>query len=927
MAARGSLWFSMRGIIKGGVWRWGCGGRLVSVLVVLGVFLQGFPPGAHADDKELQYHILEELPPNTYISDIVEDAKLDMGERRLEELQQLQFSLLDRRGSHQSFKDFFTIHTSTGILRTAKVIDRDQICPHETSCSIHLNVMVQPGQFFQIIKITISITDLNDNGPVFPQSVIIKQVPEASSPGTAFSLPSAEDLDSGVFGVQQYQLVTNTPKFELRVTNSSTIGVVDLHLILKERLDREEIEVYNMEVVALDGGTPPKSGSMRVQVQVQDANDNNPKFNNYTYTVSIVENIPVDSTVIRLHAHDPDAGLNGDVVYEFSPQTQEEYGDLFAIDADTGEIYVRGTVDYEQGSVYYLTVTAHDRGPNSLPAYAKVVVHVIDINDHSPEITLNALTTSGLVEVSEGAAVGTFVAHVSVVDLDGGASGEVTCNMDSRNFELQQLYQTEYKITTKSLFDREKQSEYHLNMVCQDSGIPHQSSTKHIQVRVVDSNDNGPVFWRQGYIAELRENNPMNAYVTQVNATDRDAGRNSVIRYSITDGNSRGLLAISPNTGVIRATVVFDYERQRQYRFILMAKDQGSPPKSSTATLTLNILDTNDEAPMFAQNTYTYGVYENRPPGTEVGYVRASDPDSNPYNEILYSLDLWKGGFDEFSIDSITGQLTTKRELDREVQDAYHLVVVARNRGYPHMKTTVNVTVFVADQNDNAPIIDYPHQYNNTIFISNRLPLGSRVVQIKAHDPDYGDSGALTYTIVSGNDKDVFILNTTNGWVTVKRPLEEYHSQIHRFVIMVSDHGEPQHSSRTELHIVVNKSVAVPQSRNSGFSLFNIKDSHLIIGTAVIVFLIVVLVVAIVAVQCRQRRSNRGSKYNCRREARKRNGADTPSANGGWTKADLKDKPKKAVTFRMDMDDSDADDGDSLWPPNGESEPPPVSPT
>lgn len=891
------------------------------------VFLQCIPPGLAAE-KDLQYQILEELPPNTYIADIVEDAKLNMGnDRRPGDLAELEFSLRDRVGAQRSFKDYFTIHSSTGILRTAKVIDRDQICPHQMTCAIHLNVMVQPGRYFKILKIIINIMDLNDNGPVFPQSVIIKQVPEASSPGTAFSLPSAEDQDSGVFGVQQYQLVTSTPKFELRVTNSSTFGVVDLHLILKERLDREEMEIYNMEVVALDGGTPPKSGSMRIQVQVQDANDNNPRFNNYTYDVSIVENIPIDSTIIRLHAHDPDAGLNGEVVYEFSPQTQEEYGQLFAIDADTGEIYVRGTVDYEKGSVYYLTVTARDRGPNSLPAYAKVVIHVIDINDHAPEITLNALTTTGIAEVSEGAAIGTFVAHVSVVDLDGGVSGEVSCNMDSRNFDLQQLYETEYKITTKSMFDRERQSEYHLNMVCQDHGMPPQTATKRISVSVVDSNDNGPVFWRQGYVAEIRENNPINAYVTQVNATDRDAGRNSVIRYSITDGNSRGLLAISANTGVIRATVVFDYERQRQYRFILMAKDQGSPPKSSTATLTLNILDTNDVAPKFSQDMFSYGVYENTPPGTLVGYVRASDPDSNPYNEILYSLDLWKGGFDEFSIDSITGELTTKRELDREQKDSYLLVVVARNRGYPHMKTSVNVSVFVGDQNDNAPVIKYPHQYNNTVFISSLLPVGSRIVQIEAKDPDYGDSGALTYTIVSGNDKDVFILNTTNGWVTVKRALSEYHSQIHRFVIMVSDHGEPQHSSRTELHIVVNKSLSTTHTGNSGFSLFNIKDSHLIIGTAVIVFLIVVLVVAIVAVQCRQRRSNRGSKYNCRREARKRNGTEAPSANGGWTKADLKEKPKKAVTFRMDMDDSDADDGDSLWPPNGESEPAPVSTT
>ncbi len=448
------------------------------------------------------------------MANILLDAELEM-KYDPEDLAKLEFILNERRGTKRGFRDFFHIETKSGILRTAKVIDRDAICPHEPTCPIPLNIMVQPGQYFQIIKITINVIDKNDNRPIFPQSDMSLSISETTAPGSKFALPRAEDDDSGTYSVQRYHLVSGSDAFGLQVTNSS-FGGMDIHLVVKEKLDREAADSYQMEVVAMDGGVPPKSGVMRLSVSVIDANDNNPMFDNYTYEVNVPENFPPGKTILKLHASDPDSGANGQIFYRLAENTLNMYGDMFGVDAHTGELYLKSALDFEKTQTYSLTVTARDQGPNSLPAYAKVILRVEDVNDHTPTITVNALTASGLVEVSEDAPIGTFVAHVSVVDNDAGPSGDIQCQMKSGQFELQQLYQTEFKIVTAALFDRERQDVYRLNLECKDNGQPPQNTVERIVVSVQDANDNAPTFSQQVYSVKMREGNAIGAFIVQV---------------------------------------------------------------------------------------------------------------------------------------------------------------------------------------------------------------------------------------------------------------------------------------------------------------------------------------------------------------------------------------------------------------------------
>lgn len=885
-------------------------------------------PGLTQGERALQYNILEELAPDDFIANILLDAQLDL-KHSPNDLRLLMFSLHERRGSTLNLKDYFAIEERTGILRTARRIDRETICPHQVQCAAYLNVMVQPGQFFEIISVTINILDLNDNTPTFPRNMVECNVSETSMVGMQIPLPSAEDLDSPGFTIHKYQLLSDTSKFELQVTNNS-IGNVDLSLILKEKLDRETEENYLMEVIAVDGGDPPKSGAMMVKVNVLDANDNNPKFDNYSYEVTISENLPVGSTIIQLHAHDPDKGLNGKVEYKFDTSTQADYGGLFGIDNETGEIFIKGPIDYERGDSYTLSVTATDKGPNSLPAYAKVTVHVEDMNDHSPHITVNALTTTGYVEVAEDAQIGTFVAHVSVQDFDSGDAGEFRCRMDSVNFDLQKLYPTEFKIITKTTFDREQQAEYHLNMVCRDRGEPPRSATEHIIVTIVDANDHSPQFQHQVYTAEMRENNAVGAFITQVVALDRDIGKNAEIKYSIAD-DDRGLLAINEDTGIIRANVRFDYEQDQELEFVVEARDQGTPSRTARALLRLIIIDSNDEVPQFTQKDYRFSVIEDSHARTFVGIVSATDKDASPYNQITYSLDPDFDGLRSFDINAYTGEITTKRSLDREEQSVFHLMVIASNEGFPLMRRKVNVTVLVVDVNDNPPILDFPNEWNHTVHISRSLPVGGYIARIRAHDADEGKNSELSYAFFDGNGGKYFFMNSTTGIVTLSKVLDSEGFQYHSTKVVVKDHGTPPKEALGDFHIIVNKSLPIVQQyQNSGFSFFKLKDSQIIIGAIIVIFVLLVLVLTVIVVKCKRKRNTRNNKYNCRREAKKRDGKkkdphreslEWKAVPNDWNGTDMKDgKPKKAVTFRMEVEEGEVEDDHHLWPPNIDSD-------
>ena len=261
-----------------------------------------------------------------------------------------------------------------------------------------------------------------------------------------------------------------------------------------------------IQLIAIDGGDPPRSGSTVIDITVLDANDNNPQFDNTTYEVRVLENLQVGTVIQKVKAKDKDIGPNGAILYEFSRHTVYEYGHLFGIKTESGKIYLKERLDYETTSVHLLAVTATDRGPDSLPAHASVIIRVDDVNDNAPQISIRTLTTNGQAEVLENSPIGTFVAYVSVTDKDSGDNGKVSCTTDNVNFSPKFTRASEFKISTMIQVDRETIDTYQISIACSDNGSPSQSTAVQLKVRILDENDNEPQFESPQYEFSVDEN-------------------------------------------------------------------------------------------------------------------------------------------------------------------------------------------------------------------------------------------------------------------------------------------------------------------------------------------------------------------------------------------------------------------------------------
>ena len=838
---------------------------IVYVTLFICVFLSG---NIYCQRTQLEYTEFENVAAHTTIGNIREGAKLDQTYGP-DALTDIEFSFLQKKGK-ENYLNYFALSTDTGILRTIKPLDREEICePKQERCEVSFDVVVRPipVHYLEIISVRIYITDINDNQPTFPKESIDFQVSESVMPGVSFILPPAVDRDSGAYGIQGYNLVEQTETFGLSVTNTPD-GTPDLRLVVLEQLDRERQSSYSMQVVALDGGDPPEFGSLTVNVEVTDANDNSPVFANASYNVRVPENAPVGSVVLRVHASDLDQDQNGQVVYNIQPASLVKAKGVININNQTGELYLEGPLDYEKDNVYRLLVTASDLGPDSVPSATRVVIHVDDVNDHKPAVMVNPMTSSGIVELSENTQGGQFVAHISVEDLDSGDNGRTHCELGDHRFLLKSVMPNAYMMNTARnvTFDREHSPEFSVPLLCRDFGIPPLETSVEITGRIMDINDNPPVFTQRVYAISKRENNTINEVLLRVNATDSDLGQNANVSYAIRGDHSR-MVKINSRTGVIKARGVFDYESTPNYQFQVVAYDHGDPMRSSTATVVLHLIDVNDEPPLFYRDVYNFVVTEHQQPPLNVGTVAATDRDADPYRDIIFSLVHNERKRAPFEIDPVYGKIRTTEVLDREKTAYYTLYVAAHNPG-TILTSTATVHVRIIDINDNAPVIHFPASTNNSIHLECIYASRDPVIRVDARDPDEGSNGRLTFSMPGESAKGVFEINPNTGAISVLGGRRRVEYATYNLVVMVSDHGDQPKESMIPFSVTVNNTGPCPPDAALKMSSVQItanRNRIILISLGVVtLFLVLILLMAIFALRRKDNsRSRKEYRYAC----------------------------------------------------------------
>ncbi|XP_062044941.1 protocadherin gamma-A10 isoform X10 [Lepus europaeus] len=638
--------------------------------------------------RQIRYSVPEELEKGSFVGNISKDLGLEP-----RELAQRGVRIVSR-GRAQ----LFALSARSGGLVTAGRIDREELCAQSARCLVSFNVLVEDR--VKLFGIEIEVIDINDNAPKFQAETLDVKINENVAPGMRFPLPEAVDPDVGVNALQSYQLSPNK-HFSLGVQSRAS-GAKYPELVLERALDREEEAVHHLVLTASDGGDPLRSGTVLISVTVFDTNDNAPVFTLSEYRVSVPENLPVGTQLLTITATDKDEGANGEVTYSFRklPDTQLL---KFQLNKQTGEIKTSEPLDYEETGFYEIEVQAEDGG--AYLATAKVLITVEDVNDNSPEVTVTSLFSP----VREDSAPGTVIALLNVHDVDSGQNGQVTCaTSGDLPFKLEKSIDSYYRLVTHRALDREQISSYNITVTATDGGSPPLSTETHLTLQVADINDNPPSFSRISYFTYIPENNPRGASIFSVTALDPDSQENAQVTYSLTEDTIQGAplssyVSINSDTGVLYALRSFDYEQFRDLQLWVTASDSGDPPLSSNVSLTLFVVDQNDNAPEIlypALPTDGSTGVELAPRAAEPGYlvtkVVAVDRDSGQNAWLSYRL-LKASEPGLFAVGLHTGEVRTARGLlDRDALKQ-SLVVAVQDHGQPPLSATVTLTVAVAD--------------------------------------------------------------------------------------------------------------------------------------------------------------------------------------------------------------------------------------
>ncbi|XP_038386350.1 protocadherin gamma-B5 isoform X15 [Canis lupus familiaris] len=632
--------------------------------------------------EQIRYRIPEEMPEGSVVGNLAKDLGLSVHELPT---RQLRISLE---------KPYFTVSAKSGELLVSSRLDREQMCGKKSACTLEFEAVAEnPLNFYHV---SVDVEDINDHTPKFTQTSFDLQISESTVPGTRFILEAAEDADIGLNGLQIYKL-SLSPRFSL-INKDKLDGSKYPELALEKRLDREQQSYHCLVLTALDGGDPPLSGTTELQIQVTDANDNPPVFNQDIYRVSLPENVPPGTAVLQVSATDQDEGINSEITYSFY-----RTGQVFSLNSKTGEITTLRTLDFEETKEYSIVVEGRDGG--GLAAQCTVEINIQDENDNSPEVTFHSLAEM----ILENGPPGTLIALIKIHDQDSGENGEVNCRLEGEvPFQITSSSKNSYKLVIDGTLDREQTPEYNVTITATDRGKPPLSSSISITLHIADVNDNAPVFQQASYEVHVAENNPPGASIAQVSASDPDLGPNGRVSYSIvaSDLEPRALasyVSVSAQSGVVFAQRAFDHEQLRAFELTLQARDQGSPALSANVSLRVLVGDRNDNAPRVlypALGPDGSALFDTVPRAAQPGYlvtkVVAVDADSGHNAWLSYHvLQASEPGL--FSLGLRTGEVRTARALGDRDAARQRLLVAVRDGGQPPLSATATLLLVFAD--------------------------------------------------------------------------------------------------------------------------------------------------------------------------------------------------------------------------------------
>ncbi|XP_040296233.1 protocadherin Fat 2 [Bufo bufo] len=680
----------------------------------------------------------------------------------------------------------------------------------------------------------------------FEQDVYKVQISECSPPGTHVAIVKIHPAAP----VGGYYLKTSTDKFRL-MRNSGLI-------LTSKHMDVKDHSQFHLEVTALDGQV-----STTVIIDLIDCNNHSPIFTQSKYDGIFNENSPIGTKVLKVSATDTDTGNNGKVNYKLvSPKFAP-----FIIDPITGVISNSKVLDYELNQrIYYLKVWASDLGsPYRRQSEVYVSLIMNNLNDNAPvfeKVNCN-------ISITRDMSIGEKVAELSAVDVDelqtiryqilsgnelqkfrlDPTSGEITIRGDLYDPTSSHSYFS--LVVTASDGENEAVSTF-INITILNEGSPRSAHCEETGVvnKIMENmknyfslqpekqtfeedtsfnnhliNNHAPQFDDNFPVSkDVNEDTVVNSSIASLTATDLDSGLNSKLVYVISDGKDDGCFDINMETGELIVSSPLDHESTSSYILNITVYDLGTPQKSSWKLLAINVLDVNDNEPKFPSSGYCVMIQEDAKIGSVVVKVKANDIDKEDNGWVRYSL---LNPTDKFTIDSVTGDLTVKSVLDRELLPKYKLKVEARDQPKKDRQlfSVTDVVITLEDVNDNAP---YCRPVTGNVKIAEDIPIGTVLYFVDAQDIDSGPNGEVSYTLIN-NEQGIFSVEKFTGALILEKELDFETRTFYNLTVRATDAGHPfPHSSicHVEIEVLdVNENLQTPLFRTFVFSSSVLENS------------------------------------------------------------------------------------------------------
>uniref|UniRef100_A0A2C9JDZ0 Cadherin domain-containing protein n=1 Tax=Biomphalaria glabrata TaxID=6526 RepID=A0A2C9JDZ0_BIOGL len=540
---------------------------------------------------------------------------------------------------------------------------------------------------------------------------------------------------------------------------------------------------------------------IKVNVTIEDINDNAPRFAPNMISLDTPEGNVIGDVLYIQPANDPDYGKNSVAQYSF----QDPSNTFELIPKDSSglpflSLVMKKVLDRETRDFYQVTVIATDGGFPRRTGSVVINITVTDINDNAPEFVQSSYNESVLESIKPNVPI----MKVSATDKDIGKNADITYQFSSRvSDKVRNTFYIDQKtgeIFAKTTIDYETDKQFQITVEAVDNGATQLTARTSVTLNVVDVNDNAPEINvnMPATGADILESVPVGTFISYISVNDKDSGENGVVVCDMNDDHF-SLDKLDFTRYKVTLAQPLDYEVKHSYTVTIICRDGGQPTMSSSAVFVVNVVDVNDNRPIFTEATYFGNVMENQRVAVPILTVTAHDFDSGEYGRVTYTIE--DAYSRVFSMDPNSGQLLLIDQLDREKTPRFEFYVIARDNGPGRLSSSAIIIIVVNDEDDNPPTFLSPIYFG---YVLENQPAGTVVGNATAVDIDTPENSLMSYSFLPfGDDYQSFSINPSNGIIRTKEVFDREVKFQYQMVIRVTDTRKPEFSSTCNFTVII----------------------------------------------------------------------------------------------------------------------------